>query len=147
MYVLTICTARATSDTVSFIRAGKDAARAFATGCFQTHQTYDIRELSEDEMRVSGTERGRFVLASALKTLFPISQGLNHWKKFYADSNKYHKVGRVSHPPIDPMSPIPEHCEPKKAARAQKKKEKEAAAAAAAAKAASQSNDDTHSEL
>ena len=35
-------------------RAGKDAARAFATGCFATHQTYDIRGLDEAEMRVSG---------------------------------------------------------------------------------------------
>ena len=35
-----------------FLRAGKDAARAFATGCFATHQTHDIRGLDEAEMRV-----------------------------------------------------------------------------------------------
>lgn len=42
-------------------------------------------------------------------------QGLEHWKKFYAESKKYNKVGRVSHPPIDPASPIPVHCDAKKA--------------------------------
>lgn len=26
-------------------------------------------------------------------------------------------MGRVNHPPIDPSSPIPEHCDPKKAAK------------------------------
>lgn len=72
--------------------AGKDAARAFATGCFSTHQTHDIRGLSEQEI-----------------------QGLQHWKKFYAESKKYPKVGRVMHPPIDPITPIPVHCDAKKA--------------------------------
>ncbi|TFK56035.1 cytochrome b5 [Heliocybe sulcata] len=71
--------------------AGKDAARAFATGCFETHRTHDIRGLTESEM-----------------------QGLNHWKKFFADHRTYTKVGRVVHPTIDPSSPIPEHCDPKK---------------------------------
>ncbi|KIP09845.1 hypothetical protein PHLGIDRAFT_102163 [Phlebiopsis gigantea 11061_1 CR5-6] len=71
--------------------AGRDAARAFATGCFATHQTHDIRGLSDREMA-----------------------GLEHWKKFFADSTKYRKVGRVLHEPIDPASPIPEHCDPKK---------------------------------
>lgn len=43
-------------------------------------------------------------------------QSLEHWKQFFADSKKYHKVGRVLHEPIDPMSPIPEPCDPKKVA-------------------------------
>lgn len=46
------------------------------------------------------------------------AQGVQHWKKFYADSKKYTKVGRVSHPSIDPTSPVPEHCDPKKAKEA-----------------------------
>jgi hypothetical protein len=40
-------------------------------------------------------------------------QSVEHWKKFFADHKTYRKVGRVSHPPIDPESPIPEHCNPK----------------------------------
>lgn len=35
------------------IRAGRDAARAFTTGCFQTHLTHDLRGLGEEEMAVS----------------------------------------------------------------------------------------------
>ncbi|KAF8897171.1 cytochrome b5-like heme/steroid binding domain-containing protein [Infundibulicybe gibba] len=77
------------------IMAGVDAARAFGTGCFKQHRTHDTRGMSESELR-----------------------GLNHWKKFYAEHKGYHKVGRVSHPPIDPKSPIPEHCDAKKAAKA-----------------------------
>lgn len=42
-------------------------------------------------------------------------QGVANWKRFYADSKKYVKIGRVSHPAIDPETPIPEHCDPKKA--------------------------------
>ncbi|KAM5532720.1 hypothetical protein V8D89_013612 [Ganoderma adspersum] len=86
--------------------AGKDAARAYGTGCFQTHLTHDLRGLSESEMR-----------------------GVEHWKKFYTDSKKYWKVGRVTHPSIDPTSPYPEHCDPKKA-QATKEREREAGAGA-----------------
>ncbi|KAF8204831.1 cytochrome b5-like heme/steroid binding domain-containing protein [Pholiota molesta] len=79
---------------------GTDAARAFGTGCFKDHRTHDIRGMTEAELR-----------------------GLAHWKKFYAEHKDYIKVGRVVHPPIDPATPIPEHCEPKKA---QKQKEEAA---------------------
>ncbi|GBE79206.1 cytochrome b5 [Sparassis crispa] len=72
--------------------AGRDAARAFGTGCFATHLTHDLRGLSEQEMK-----------------------GVQNWKEFYAKHKKYVKVGRVSHPPVDPASPIPEHCDPSKA--------------------------------
>lgn len=34
------------------IFAGKDAARAFVTGCFKTHLTYDLRGLTEKELGV-----------------------------------------------------------------------------------------------
>ncbi|KAG5654655.1 hypothetical protein H0H81_009903 [Sphagnurus paluster] len=78
------------------ILAGVDAARAFGTGCFKTHRTYDLRGLTEQELK-----------------------SVNHWKKFYEEHKDYVKVGRVSHHPIDPASPIPEHCDPKKEAAAQ----------------------------
>ncbi|PBK73043.1 cytochrome b5 [Armillaria solidipes] len=74
--------------------AGVDGARAFGTGCFQTHRTHDLRGLTESELK-----------------------GVQHWKEFYANHKDYFKVGRVSHPPIDPASPIVEHCNPKKAAK------------------------------
>ncbi|KAJ8590758.1 cytochrome b5 [Rhizopogon salebrosus TDB-379] len=71
--------------------AGVDAARSFGTGCFATHRTYDLRGLSDDELR-----------------------GVEHWKKFFSEHKTYEKVGKVLHPPIDPLSPIPKHCDPKK---------------------------------
>lgn len=88
------------------ILAGVDAARAFGTGCFQIHRTHDTRGMSESELR-----------------------SLDHWKKFYAEHETYVKVGRVLHAPIDPTSPIPEHCDPKsvEAARAVKKTSENAA--------------------
>ncbi|THH21048.1 hypothetical protein EW146_g425 [Bondarzewia mesenterica] len=72
--------------------AGKDAARAFGTGCFKDHQTHDLRGLSEKELK-----------------------SVQHWKDFFKDHKSYFKIGRVNHPPIDPASPIPEHCDLKKA--------------------------------
>ncbi|KAJ6510246.1 cytochrome b5-like heme/steroid binding domain-containing protein [Mycena vitilis] len=75
--------------------AGIDAARAFGTGCFQTHRTHDLRGLSDQEY-----------------------EGVQHWKKFFAGHKDYPKVGKVSHRPIDPASPIPEHCDAKKQAKA-----------------------------
>ncbi|KAF5357579.1 hypothetical protein D9758_007457 [Tetrapyrgos nigripes] len=90
------------------ILTGVDAARAFATGCFKDHRTHDLRGLSNKEL-----------------------DSIKHWKTFYAEHKDYFRIGRVSHPPIDPASPIPEHCDPKKAAKqeqaekAPKKKAKE----------------------
>ncbi|KAH7888085.1 cytochrome b5 [Phlebopus sp. FC_14] len=72
--------------------AGLDAARSFATGCFATHRTHDLRGLTQQEL-----------------------QSVEHWKKFFADHKAYFKVGKVLHPPIDPASPVPEPCDPKKA--------------------------------
>ncbi|RUS18006.1 hypothetical protein BC937DRAFT_89248 [Endogone sp. FLAS-F59071] len=67
--------------------AGRDAARAFVTGCFATHLTHDLRGLSPEELKT-----------------------VAHWKGFYNDHHKYIKVGTVMHAPIDPASPIPEPC-------------------------------------
>ncbi|EJD01291.1 cytochrome b5 [Fomitiporia mediterranea MF3/22] len=76
--------------------AGHDAARAFATGCFATHRTHDIRGLSERELKARP------------------HTCLEHWKNFFANHKKYFKVGRVLHHPIDPLSPIPEPCKEEK---------------------------------
>jgi len=82
------------------ILAGVDAARAFGTGCFKTHRTHDLRGLSDSEI-----------------------QGVEHWKGFYQNHKNYFKVGRVSHPPIDPASPIPEGCDTKDKKNAGAKKD------------------------
>ncbi|KAL7423589.1 hypothetical protein Q5752_001169 [Cryptotrichosporon argae] len=69
--------------------AGRDASRAFITGCFQTHLTHDLRGLSADQLKA-----------------------LEHWKSFFSNHEKYTKIGTVLLPPIDPASPIPPPCRP-----------------------------------
>lgn len=77
---------------------------------------------------------------------------MQHWKQFFANHKDYVKVGRVSHPPINPASPIPEHCDAKKQAKideANREAAKRAAAAASeqAAAAASEQNKKSEDEL
>ncbi|KAI8823745.1 cytochrome b5-like heme/steroid binding domain-containing protein [Fimicolochytrium jonesii] len=67
--------------------AGKDAARAYITGCFKEHLTHDLRGLNEAQIK-----------------------SLDTWTSFYADSPKYFYVGEVLHPPIDPDAPMLEDC-------------------------------------
>jgi len=85
------------------LMSGVDAARSFGTGCFKDHRTHDLRGLTESELR-----------------------SVNHWREFFRDHKTYHKVGRVIHPPIDPESPIPGHCNPKKEAKRKAKEEERA---------------------
>lgn len=99
---------------------GIDAARAFGTGCFKEHRTHDTREMTEAELRVSMSYKW-FVLM-----LTWYLQSLAHWKKFYDEHEDYIKVGRVSHPPIDPASPVLKHCNPKKAKQQEEEKARKA---------------------
>lgn len=66
---------------------GRDASRAFITGCFTTHLTHDLRGMSEKELAA-----------------------LDAWHAYYTNHHTYHKVGTMRLPPIDPASPIPESC-------------------------------------
>ncbi|TPX34491.1 hypothetical protein SmJEL517_g02804 [Synchytrium microbalum] len=67
--------------------AGRDAGRAYVTGCFQTHLTHDMRGLSEEQLK-----------------------SLDTWQNFYRDHKEYFYVGEIDYPPIDPNSPIPPPC-------------------------------------
>ncbi|KAF9131064.1 hypothetical protein BGW39_002325 [Mortierella sp. 14UC] len=67
--------------------SGKDASRAYTTGCFQTHLTHDLRGLSQAQL-----------------------EDIDGWANFYRNHQKYFKVGTVILDPIDPDSPIPEDC-------------------------------------
>ena len=76
-------------------------------------------------------------------------KGLAHWKKFYAEHKDYTKIGRVNHPPIHPESPIPVHCDPRKAAAQEKAAEeaKKTAQAKEDKEKSKNSNKDGHEEL
>ncbi|SAL99239.1 hypothetical protein [Absidia glauca] len=67
--------------------SGKDAARAYVTGCFEDHLTHDLRGLSAAQLK-----------------------GVAHWKSFYANHHTYYKIGTVIHPPLDDSTPIPPPC-------------------------------------
>ncbi|KAI8983574.1 cytochrome b5-like heme/steroid binding domain-containing protein [Pilobolus umbonatus] len=67
--------------------SGKDAARAYVTGCFQDHLTHDLRGLTTDQLK-----------------------GIDHWKKFYEKHHTYYKIGRVIHDPLPEDAPIPPPC-------------------------------------
>ncbi|KAI8967724.1 cytochrome b5-like heme/steroid binding domain-containing protein, partial [Mycotypha africana] len=67
--------------------AGKDAARAYVTGCFKEHLTHDIRGFNEQQRKA-----------------------LNHWKSFYENHHTYYKIGHVLHDPIPSDQPIPPDC-------------------------------------
>lgn len=65
--------------------SGRDAARAFATGCFASDLTHDLRGLNEEEQeRVRG------------------------WQHFFANNVKYWEVGTVKHGPL--TGEPPESC-------------------------------------
>lgn len=59
--------------------AGRDAARAFVTGCFKSDLTYDLRGLDAEYAR--GVIEG--------------------WQRFFANSHKYWKVGTVVHESLE----------------------------------------------
>ncbi|KAG0371823.1 hypothetical protein BGX24_001121 [Mortierella sp. AD032] len=67
--------------------SGKDASRAYTTGCFQTHLTHDLRGLTPAQVA-----------------------DIDGWANFYRNHQKYFRVGTVILDPIDPNSPIPEDC-------------------------------------
>ncbi|KAF9355319.1 hypothetical protein BGX26_006715 [Mortierella sp. AD094] len=67
--------------------SGRDASRAYTTGCFETHLTHDLRGLTPAQI-----------------------SDIDGWANFYRNHQKYFKVGTVILDPIDPNSPIPEDC-------------------------------------
>jgi len=70
-----------------FAAAGKDAARAFITGCFDEHDTHDLRGIPDEQLAA-----------------------IDRWKAFFTNHKDYWRAGKVLHAPIDPASPIPPPC-------------------------------------
>ena len=52
MYVLAVLYSLTMAVLNVVCRAGVDAARSFATGCFREHRTHDLRGLTESELDV-----------------------------------------------------------------------------------------------
>ena len=86
--------------------AGKDAARAFVTGCFEQDLTPDLsgveemfipvddendeeeKKLSRGHKKIRREQDLRFARAQVRKQVL-------HWENFYRNSQKYFEVGKV----------------------------------------------------
>jgi hypothetical protein len=69
--------------------SGKDASRAYITGCFKDDLTHDLRGLKPEEIK-----------------------GLETWVTFYKNHMDYFLVGKVLLPEIDESTPVPKPCKP-----------------------------------
>ncbi|KAK9455862.1 cytochrome b5-like heme/steroid binding domain-containing protein [Dipodascopsis uninucleata] len=75
--------------------AGRDAARAFVTGCFSSDLTHDLRGLNSEQAEIE----------------------IQRWQNFFGSvSTKYWYIGEVIHGPL--LGPIPGPCQAPKYVKA-----------------------------
>ncbi|PBP18547.1 cytochrome b5-like Heme/Steroid binding domain-containing protein [Diplocarpon rosae] len=84
--------------------AGKDAARAFVTSCFQEDGNPDLRGVEEMFLPIDDEEIDMLYTSGELKALkeqerrqakVQAHNALKHWVDFFASSKKYPKIGEV----------------------------------------------------
>lgn len=80
--------------------AGRDATRAFVTGCFKEDLTGDLRGVEEMFVPVEDDEEGREVDEDVREREVEEARGkvreiVEKWMRFYEGSEKYFAVGRV----------------------------------------------------
>ncbi len=87
--------------------AGRDATRAFVTGCFAEDLTPDLRGVEEMFMPVdedgdgaqgremSGKERKMRRARELVVAKRKVKESVRHWEAFFGGSKKYFEVGRV----------------------------------------------------
>lgn len=123
---------------------GRDATRAFVSGCFQEDLDDDISGLEwlfvprddpdttdEKELAMTMREKSarlRFEMRDGRRT---VKEKVNHWVEFYRKSDKYFEVGKLVEEPgvvreIDerrPLGPCGEKQRPKRKPKKETKKE------------------------
>ncbi|KAI9721804.1 MAG: hypothetical protein M1812_002139 [Candelaria pacifica] len=84
--------------------AGRDATRAYVTGCFAEDITPDTRGVEEmfipvdetgDEAGLSKGELKKRKEQDRRIARKQLRESVGHWERFFGDSSKYHRVGRV----------------------------------------------------
>ncbi|GAO16244.1 uncharacterized protein UV8b_08242 [Ustilaginoidea virens] len=84
--------------------AGRDAARGFVTGCFAEDRTADLRGVEEMFLPLDDPDVDKYYTAAEMEKLRAeelasakqrAHDALQHWVGFFANSNKYSKVGYV----------------------------------------------------
>ncbi|KAH6688537.1 cytochrome b5-like Heme/Steroid binding domain-containing protein [Plectosphaerella plurivora] len=87
--------------------AGHDASRGFVTGCFLADRTPDMRGVEEMFLPLDDPETDRHWSYDEMQAkrerervdaLAKVDEALRHWTDFFADSDKYMRVGRVVRP-------------------------------------------------
>lgn len=89
--------------------SGKDAARAYITGCFETDLIPDLRGLTADELKGCDC-RSCHLMSNIVFSILFLWVGLDTWIDFYEKSDKYFYAGRVIHDPIPEDAPLPPKC-------------------------------------
>ncbi|KIV97427.1 hypothetical protein PV10_01181 [Exophiala mesophila] len=110
--------------------AGRDATRAFVTGCFLEDRTGDLRGAEAiyipiddpDEIITSGERKIR-AEQEARKARTKVQQEVEKWEKFYQNHKKYFEVGKLEAVPRYD-GPPPELCKQAMKGRPKRKNQK-----------------------
>ncbi|KAL2822378.1 heme/steroid binding domain protein [Aspergillus cavernicola] len=110
--------------------AGRDATRAFVTGCFQEDLTDDLRgveemfiPLDEDAEMLSSGERKKRREQDLRAARKRVEKQVAHWVGFFGKHKKYFEVGRVVKGAGEGEGEIRELCEAAKKQRPKRKSE------------------------
>ena len=117
---------------------GRDATRAFVTGCFQEDLTPDLRGVEEMFIPVDDPEELNTLSSGERKirreqdrrlAAARVRQQVQHWENFFRNHKKYFEVGKVVGVQPETGEP-PELCQAAKQQRPKRKDMKRAAAKA-----------------
>lgn len=116
--------------------AGRDATRAFVTGCFLEDRTDDMRgaelmyvPVEDEEETISNAEKKIRAEKERREARKKMRKEIKKWEDFYGTSTKYFKVGNVVGEKKKHDGPIPELCEVAQKGRPKRSKMKRDAAA------------------
>jgi predicted heme/steroid binding protein len=114
--------------------AGRDATRAFVTGCFLEDRTGDLRGVEEiyipvedPDEEISSSEKKLRAERERREAKKRVLKEVNKWQNFYQNHKKYFEVGRLVGVPEYTEEP-PKLCEPAQKGRPKRKNQKRAEA-------------------
>ena len=119
--------------------SGRDATRAFITGCFAEDRTHDMRgaelvymPIDDPKEDISPAEKKLRTERERREALKKVDSEILKWQSFYGNSQKYFEVGKVVGLK-DPVGRPPRLCATASRGRPKRQAQEAAAAAAAAA--------------
>jgi predicted heme/steroid binding protein len=116
--------------------AGRDATRAFVTGCFLEDTTDDMRgaeliyiPVDDEEEVIGSAERKTRAERERREAKKKVRQEVQKWEDFYRNSKKYFEVGKLIRQDKH-RGPPPELCESAMKSRSKRTRTKRATASA-----------------